>query len=268
MARFFLFLFTMNIAFVQGVIYEVDDLSLFEIEAYKLNNQSLVLFDIDNTLITPKDMALKPCGSYLRKRYLHVLEPKRREWLQSIVALEGNEELMDPLFPILIKQMQNKRVPVLGFTALETGVYGKMNCVEDWRLNRLKTLNMDFSKTFSDHAITLTEATPYNGYYPLFKNGVLFTNRQIKGEILTLFLKRLGWQPDKILFMDDSIEQLKSVEVAANALNIEFMGFHYITDKTRPYELDEKLCEFQFQNLIEKEIWLSDTEGRNLLDKQ
>jgi hypothetical protein len=85
--------------------------------------------------------------------------------------------------PILIKQMQSKRVPVIGFTALETGIYGKMRCIEDWKINRLKTLNMDFSPTFSDSAFILTEAHPYNGYYPLFKNGVLFTNREPKGEI-------------------------------------------------------------------------------------
>lgn len=258
-------LFILSFSFLQGVILEVDNLSQFEIESRKLDRSTLVLFDIDYTLITPKDHSLKPCGAYLRKRHLHVLEPKRREWLQSILGLEGDEELMDPIFPDLIKQMQNDHIPVIAFTALETGIYGKMDCIEDWRLNRLKNLNMDFSPTFSNITpFTLTEANSYNGYYPLFKNGVLFTNREPKGKIITIFLKKMGWSPNKILFMDDSIEQLKSVESAANALDIEFIGFHYIASKTRPCKFDEKLGEFQFQYLVEKETWLSDNEARKL----
>lgn len=262
----FLLLF-LSFSFVYGIIYEVDNLSQFEMEVCKLNSNSLVLFDIDNTLITPKDASLRPCGSYLRKIYLHGLEAKRREWLQSILVLDGEEELMEPAFPSLIKDMQDKRIPVIGFTALETGNYGKMTCIEDWRINRLKSLDMDFSPTFTDHAFSLTVANPYNGYYPLFKSGVLFTNREPKGELLILFLERLGWRPTKIVFMDDTITQLQSVESAANALDIEFIGFHYVAAKTRPCELDHNLGAFQFQYLVDKEIWLPDIEARKQYDK-
>lgn len=60
----------------------------------------------------------------------------------------------------------------------------------------------------------------------------------------------------------------ESVEFVANALGIEFIGFHYIAAETIPCEFDEKLGEFQFRNLVEHERWLSDTEARKVLEKQ
>ena len=65
--------------------------------------------------------------------------------------------------------------------------------------------------------------------------------------------------------MDDSLEQLKSVEEAANALNIEFIGFHYIASKTIPHPFDPRVGEFQFKTLVEKEKWLPDEEASELL---
>jgi len=41
--------------------------------------------------------------------------------LQSILALESEEELMDRSFPSLIEEIQKNNIPVIGLTALETG---------------------------------------------------------------------------------------------------------------------------------------------------
>lgn len=263
------FLFFMTLTSLHGVIFEVKDLSKFEEEASKLNSSSLVLFDVDYTLLTPKDASLKPCGKELRRQYLHVLDPIRREWLQSVTALEGEEELMDSKFPSLIQQMQKENIPVIGFTALETGKYGKIINLEDWRLNQLKKFNIDFTSTFHDKKnMILTEARSYNGHYPLFKNGVLFTNRLPKGEVFIAFLGKIGWKPNKILFIDDSIDQLHAVESAANVLGIAFIGFHYIAAETNSYDFDQQLGEFQFRNLVENEQWLKDAEAIKVLKQQ
>lgn len=257
------------ISTVQGVIFEVNDLSKFKEEATKLDTCSLVLFDVDYTLLTPKDASLKPCGKALRRQYLFVLDPRRREWLQSIMALEGEEVLMNREFPPLIQQMQKNRIPVIGLTALETGKYGKIVNSEDWRINQLRKFDIDFTSTVCDKEnIIFCESTPHNGHYPIFKNGILFTNRLPKGEVLIAFLEKIDWKPNKILFMDDSIDQLKSVESAANTLDVEFIGFHYIAAETNPCEFNQALGEFQFQNLVENEQWLPDAEAKKALKQR
>lgn len=262
-------LFITCFSLLEGIIFEIENLKKFEETLQKLDKSSLVLFDVDYTLLTPQDASLKPCGKGLRRKFLHVLDLKRREYLQSILALESEEELMDRSFPLLIEEMQKNNVPVIGLTALETGEYGKIKQLEDWRISQLKKFNMDFSSEFRDYnPIILTECNSYNGHYPLFKNGVLFTNRQPKGEVLSNFLKKVGWVPNRILFMDDSIDQIKSVESAAKILGIEFIGFHYTAAEKNSCEFDPLVGEFQFKNLVENETWLRKTEAKKILEKQ
>ncbi len=253
-----------------GVIFEVRDLNKFEEMSRNLDGRTLVLFDVDYTLLSPKDISLKPCGKGFRRKFLHVLDPKRREYLQSILALESEEELMDCSFPSMIQRMQKDNIHVIGLTALETGEYGKIDHLEDWRIKQLKKFNIDFSSAFYNYnPIVLSESKPYNGHYPLFKNGVLFTNRQPKGKVLVAFMKRVGWMPNKILFIDDSMEQLKSVESAAQALGVEFIGFHYIAAaEIVSSEFDQAIGEFQFKNLVEKEHWFPEAEVKVILEKQ
>lgn len=262
----FLFLLLFNSSSIQGVIFEVKDLSLFKEEVKGLDSNSFVLLDIDYTILTPKDASLKPCGKHLRRKYLHGLNLRLREYLQSIIALDGEEELMDNEFPYLISQLQIKHIPVIGFTALETGKYGKIANLEDWRLDQLKKFNIDFSSSLSNQkSIIFNKCRSYNEHFPIFKNGVLFTNRLPKGDVLTVFLKKIKWMPNKILFVDDSLDQLNSVETVANNLGIEFIGFHYIAAKTNMANFDEDLGEFQFRNLLKNRRWVPDNEARCLV---
>lgn len=260
-----IFLFVLSFSSLRGVIFEVSDLSKFEEEVGKVDRKAFVLFDIDYTLLTPKDMSLKPCGKGLRRKYLHVLDSERREWLQSLTALEGEEELMDGKFPALIQRIQHAKILVIGFTALETGKYGKITNLEDWRLNQLQKFGIDFTPAFHDKTIILNECIPHHGNYPLFKKGVLFTNRRPKGEVLSAFFGKIGWKPNKILLMDDTLDQLKSVETVAIALGIEFVGFYYTAAETNACKFDQELGEFQFQNLVENGQWLNDPEAKEKL---
>lgn len=263
---FFLFFFKFSFSSIQGVIFEVKDLSLFKEKIEDLDNNSFVLFDIDYTILTPKDASLKPCGKHLRRKYLHGLNLRLREYLQSIIALDGEEELMDNEFPSLTSQLQLQNIPVIGFTALETGKYGKIANLEDWRLDQLKKFNIDFSSSLSNQkSIIFNKCSSYNEHFPIFKNGVLFTNRLPKGDVLIVFLKKIKWNPNKILFVDDSLDQLKSVESVANSLGVEFIGFHYIAAKTNMADFDENLGEFQFRNLVKNRRWLPDNEAIKIL---
>lgn len=258
-----IYLFSLlSVSAVYSKVLAVKDLCLFEKEIQSLDHDSLILFDIDYTILTPEDAALKPCGKGLRKKFLHNLDPQKRARLQSILGIDGKEELVDQKSPFLIQNIQARGIPVIALTALETGTYGKIINMEDWRLNRLKHFGIDFTVSFQDfNPLYLTELSPYNDHYPLFKNGVLFTNLRPKGEVLTTFLRKIDWKPTKLLFIDDSLSQIQSVESAAEALGIEFIGFHYTATGNASCKLNQTLGEFQFQYLIENEKWLPDKEA-------
>ncbi len=253
---------------LSAAIFEIQDLSSFKNAVQFLDDNTVVLLDIDYTLIVPCDAALLPCGNRLRKQYLYRLDVPRRELLQSIIALESEEKLIDDGFLEVINLLKEKNISVFGFTALDTGKYGKIENLEDWRLKVLEKLGIAFSSvTHHKSIIQLHKPSQHNGNYPVFKNGVVFTNRQSKGKIFTAFVDLLKNKPKKVIFIDDSRQYLESVEGAAKKLDIEFVGFHYRAAEALQSEFDEELGTFQFEHLLEHEHWLADKEARTMREK-
>lgn len=251
-------------SFALASISEINDLSLFKKTVYSLDESAIVLLDIDFTVMKPCDASLLPCGWHLRKQYLHTLDLKRREYLQSIIALECKEELMDISYLEIIKQLEEKGVPVFGLTALEVGRYGKIEHLEDWRLSNLKQVGIDLSNSLKDKSlISLNTVPEYNGNYPLLKNGVLFTNRQPKGLIFSTFVGCLDHKPKKVIFIDDNLEYLKSVEHAALGLGMEFIGFHYRAAENMYCDFEEQIARIQYLYLLEHEHWLTEQQARS-----
>jgi hypothetical protein len=253
-----------NCSFVSASISEIDDLSLFKKAVSSLNENDIVLLDIDFTVMKPCDAALMPCGKHLRKQHLHSLDLKQRELLQSVIGLECKEELMDIAYLEIIRQLEEKGVPVFGLTALEVGRYGKIENLEDWRLANLKQAGINLSNSFKDKgSISLNTLPEYNGNYPLFKNGVLFTNRQSKGLVFAAFVNFLDRKPKKVVFIDDHLEYLKSVEEAALGLGMEFIGFHYRAAENMCCDFDEQVAQIQYLHLLKHEHWLTEQQARS-----
>ncbi|KJV80308.1 hypothetical protein RHORCCE3_1228 [Rickettsia hoogstraalii str. RCCE3] len=65
----------------------------------------------------------------------------------------------------------------------------------------------------------------------------------------------------KIIFIDDDLEYLKSVEKICLELNIDFQGIHYGAAKIAPLPILDKEKEQLRYEILEKEhIWLLDKE--------
>ncbi len=256
------------ITLVDGVIYEVEDLRKFEEIVQKMDKEDLVLLDIDNTVLTPKDFSRKPCAREIRHRLYHVLDEDIKIHLKSILLLQGEEELMDPLFPSLISEIEQNGITIMGLTALETGELGLISHVEDWRISQLNKFSIHFSSTFEPFApIFFTEFSSTYRSNPLFKEGIIFTDGVPKGEILISFFKKVDWAPSKILFVDDTLEQIQSVESAANKLGIEFIGLHYVAAEKNCQGYDPVVAELQYMFLIEYETWLTEEQAKALIEQ-
>jgi hypothetical protein len=102
-------------------------------------------------------------------------------------------------------------------------------------------------------------------YYPLYKQGILFCLQPNKGKVLITFLERINWEPLKVVFIDDKIDNLQSVQEELKVKNIEFVGLHYTGALSLPREIDEKLVEFQYEYLMKHGEWLSDQQAVILL---
>lgn len=233
---------------------------------------TLVLFDIDRTLLIMNDQALKAGKSGFLKRIKSypsfvLLSPEEQDNLLSIVLLTTSHQIVEKDVIDIINELQKKNIKTIAFTKMLTGQLGFIPCMEQWRLNTLKNSGLIFQCAFPN----LQEIVFYPDRIkksPLFKNGLLCTSKEPKGMVLKLFLDKVNWYPKKIIMVDNGFSSLESAEIELAKLSIEFQGFHYqyVEDMLKTLIFDEKLITFQINYLLKHHIWLTDEEASPLVE--
>jgi len=107
-----------------------------------------------------------------------------------------------------------------------------------------------------------------NPLRPDLKKGVIFSASTPKGIVLKAFLKHINWKPKRIFFIDDNSRFMKSMEKAANALGIEFIGFLYSGAYQVESTFDLNVARLQSTYLNEHGKWISEKEAKKLLIEQ
>jgi len=258
-------------------IQKADNLDDIKQNLPYLDQNSLVLIDVDCTLIIFDDAILQPCGQKPAKKFIsEILEnpsivPQGKYpdgYLNSKIISKATSSLIDDKFPSFVKDLQNNSIPTIAFTAAPTGELGVIKDMTDWRVNELKKFGFDFTSAFPKKSYLEFAKKDNMKYVPVFKSGVLFTAWHSKGDVLREFLRTIDWRPTKIILIDDRMKYLESVETTLNQMGIDFIGFHYTAAEKVPTKLDEALGEFQFQYLAENGEWLSDKEAKRKLGSQ
>lgn len=252
------------------------------IEAYHLKEflhhlqdfdaESLILWDVDSTLIIPRDQILKPGNedilNEIEMHYFHNKSPQEVRYLVSQVFQRMPFCLVDEEVATLVSALQNRSIPMLGLTAMRTGPFGVIESMENWRVNQLRLLGIDFSGTFPQYAhLTWEESSPRFGH-PAIKEGVICCDHVPKGIVLTSFLQKIDWRPRQVLFIDDCLEFVQSVDAAMAKLNIPCICVHYRAVEKMETPVDEALAHYQLKVLVNEQIWLSDTEAKERLTIQ
>jgi hypothetical protein len=232
--------------------------SILSIESFdevkEIDAEGFVIFDVDEVLITPEDAILRVGG--FRSKYQDQIIPE----LLSIALAETKYKLVDPKAPKFVRSLQERRIKTIAFTSARTAKFGVIENCADWRIQQLSVLNIDFSKSFLD----ISPITLSKGEHPaLYKQGILFMgDAEIsKGEMLAAFFDRTHFHPRKVIFFDDKMENLESVEKEMTDRRIAFQGFHFTAVKKDV--LDVELAERQVKHLIEKKKWLSEMDAKN-----
>jgi hypothetical protein len=255
---------------VSAIILEASSLEVIEQEIQQLDDDALVVFDVDYTLIVPNDLILTPCGEIYFQEFVKKLRTleARGEILGSQIALQSQVSLVDEKILDLLARLKEKKIKTIALTAMLTGQYGLIPNVEDWRFKQLNTLEINFDWSFpSVDSITLHE---FEGKQspPVFKQGVLASAKYPKGQVLVEFLKQIQWKPSKIIFVDDRMEFIESVETELSKEEIPLISFHYLAAKNLPCPFDQQIADFQLEHLLQKDEWLSDEEAKQLLHSE
>jgi hypothetical protein len=243
--------FTIN-SLSAAEIITTNDFGVIEQEAYKLDGDSLLLFDVDATLIVPNDALLRPMGKDLFWKL--IADYPDRDLFREI-RMKAHHALVDDRSIDLVKNLQQNSVPVIAFTAAPCKVPG----IEElgvWRVDELKRYGFDFSPAFPNLNFIELPKKPGQPHIPLYKSGVLYSSFHSKGDVLILFLQETGLKPKKVIFVDDELKHVQSVVAALDQQGIPCIGIHYTAANEVSCDLNEEEARFRINYFVEHDVWL------------
>ncbi len=99
-----------------------------------------------------------------------------------------------------------------------------------------------------------------------YEQGVVLSGDLKKGEALKLYINEIAHKtPEQVIFVDDGLNNLQSVQKLCEELNIPFTGFHYEAKAFEGKVADPDVARLQFKVLSEKGQWLQDEEAKSRL---
>ena len=261
---FYLFLVLNIFAFIQAEIQTIKSFDESIEVLNQTNENSLVIFDVDRTLIVPEQNAfnndyLKLILNALKTNYAKTNDYENYVKLYRL-AINFKQILIEPNIVQIIKDLQDRQIKTIALSNMKT----EPNNLIDWnkfRYDQLNGLDINFSSSFQEKII-LKNLQGLNNFSPIFYKGIILTNRIEKGVVLIEFLKIIKCQPKEVIFFDDDLENLKSVEEKLKKLDakIIFKGYYYIKADSLDASVDQAVFNAQVNHLIKYGYWLKPQE--------
>lgn len=256
--KFFLIVMFLTVPlFSHALILETDQMSdiLTEIED---EEETWVLFDLDQTLIESSfSIGSGAWWKHLRSQpYVSQnLHAHLTHWVAGQVPVRPMEESL----PELIQQLQKQGLLVLGLTARGKNEWFRFTIDDVQHLTHRQLSSIGYSLHQTVVPWDFENIDPESSLVPAY--GVLFTSHVPKGIFLKDFLEAIQYTPKKIVFVDDKMDQVRSVEEALEALNIPFVGVRYSRCDQDFKEFQPHIATLQLKALIEEGYLISDEEA-------
>jgi hypothetical protein len=184
------------------------------------DKDTLVIFDVKSVLILPQGQDSNSIDRY---------SPAEREKLYSKILIQLKPALVDPNILNIFADIKSKQIKAIALTSGYTGKFGYIEKREDLRIQKLKEVGISFKDSFSEIKPTIFEDIKKVNpkHYPMFKEGIVFACRLPKGEVLQRFLTQAKFKPKKVIFVDNKLKNIESVQEFCQNAKIDFHGFHY-----------------------------------------
>ncbi len=253
-------LLVLGFFFLVPLTAEIVEVNNFdEIKKYA-TAETLVILDIDNTLIMPKqtlgsDQWFRYRLEYYRKlgkSYPEALECALPEWeaVQNITSVQVVEETI----PEVIAYLQKEKIRVIGLTTRGLALATRT-------VYQLGSVGIDLSVT----APTKEEIPLLNPHVILFRKGILFTAGTHKGKGLQKLLAKLDFQPKSIVFINDKRGNLRQLEEGVDELAIPFIGLRYGYLDATVDNFRSDIADLQFKHFS---AIISDKEAETILNSK
>jgi hypothetical protein len=238
-------LLSLNFA-LSAEVRDIDQLSAILPE---ISEQTLVLFDLDETLIeTPIMLGGKAWRHYVRALLERTYSEESATQLHDRLTYFLAKEM--PFIPVekssgaCLKEVEERGGLAFGFTARGREHWYDMPAADGEELGLLHTAQAGFAfkQSFDDPLFS----------HRSYAKGIFFAYPlEDKGELLLELFALTDFRPRKLVFIDDKMSNVRAVEAAAHKLKIPSVSFHYRQiDLYRPFDplvahiqLEKLLCE-------------------------
>lgn len=241
---------------------EIIEFSNFKNLSSHITKDTLLILDIDDTLLVPVQML--GCDEWFNHRFHEhrktenntrkALDKTISEW--EAIRHITDMEIVEPKTDELIISAQKDGYRVMGLTT--QGMTLALRTVE-----QLAKQNIDLTLTapsLNPHYISQMEQGV------LYNNGILFTSGTHKGKSLFHFLDLINYHPKQIVFVNDKANHLSEVEKTSQERGIEFLGLRYSYSDERKKAFRQDVADYQFRNSSFYRI-ISDEEALRFLEK-
>jgi len=193
-----------------------------------VDESTLVVFDIDNTLLRPTTYLGSDEWFYFLLNSLKLQGMQEREARAKAVATWNRTQYLiqskpvETITPDIIRAWQRQGITVMGLTARSTDVAGltRKNLMAAGIDLTLRPLTKD-----SMHVTARELGSQENA---LFKEGVFFVGLgNEKGHALEHILTKLAIKPTRIIFVDDKAHHTTDVDSVMTKASIPCIAFRY-----------------------------------------
>lgn len=234
-----------------------------------ITQDTLVVFDIDNTILEPVQMLGSDqwfSASILDMRYwgwaeADVVSKVIREW--EAVQEKSAVQAVEASTPALIRELQGRGIAVMALTA-------RTETSRSSTFRQFAGLGVDMARTAPGAGANIVVRDPIRVWEELgnYLSGVLFVGASgDKGAALVQVLNQVGYKAKRIVFVDDKLKNTQSVDRALNSTSIPHIEFRYGAADPKVKAFDRNVADKQFKVFKDSGEVISDEKARELLKK-
>lgn len=235
-----------------------------------VGEDTLILLDVDDTLITPKANMFRYKNNPHRF-FIDELKKNKGRYpnfanILSQWRLQRQTQLVCDEWPELIERLKKSGATVFALTHMDTGKLGDIPSIEEWRYQELVHKNIHFSPDLIQEEIKILKQNEKG--YAVFYKGILLTGPFNKVDVLAELLQLIKPKPSKIILIDDREEQVVSTHnFVSHILKIPFTGIVFKAAEELPGTPNSNIIQLQKKHMIEKMQWLEDEQALEILNQ-
>jgi len=245
---------------------------LFEL-SQPIDNQTLVVFDVDEVLIYAKPESIRELYVGSKEVYSVINQVAQNKGglagsfsavdLESMIYAKSTRHLVEKGVSRLIERLKTNS-HVIALTNFYTGEFGVIPSIENWRYNELKGYGIEFEDV---GLIEFGNMSSLRGRNPVHDRGIIYCDYVNKGDLLLEYYKQLPYPINHVIFIDDKPNNCLAVEKAFDGVVDTVEVYNYLGGIKEKAPFDPELAKLQLTTLMLRGSWLEDAEAKEMLGR-